>query len=58
MPSADRHDDSPVSVRFQSPELKELKNRLDAHIKLTGQSRSAFILKAIREKLDRETPAS
>ena len=55
MTQADRHERVPVSVRLEPPDLR---SRLEAHLALTGQSRNAFILAAIREKLDREAGAA
>lgn len=50
-PQADRHADNPFSVRLKPPALRDL---LDAHLKVTGQSRNDFINEAVREKLTRE----
>lgn len=54
MPQADRHDEPPTSVRFPGDVFKRLAERIAE----TGASRSAFIIEAVREKLDREAPVS
>ena len=54
MPQSDRHKNDPVSIRIEPPELRA---RLDAHLKRTGQSRNAFVVQAIQDRLAKEETA-
>lgn len=55
-PKSDRHTENPVTVRF-GPGDAELRTALDAHVSTISLSRNAFILQAVREKLDRDSAA-
>lgn len=53
MTRPDYHKESPVTVRLPGPVLE----RLDKRAEESGRSRSALIIEAVSEKLEREDAA-